>query len=111
MPTDSGHPSRVSVLEAASDLRAALAVPADWPRRGRVMPRQTWVPILRRAGWPVAQVEAELPQHEHGGLRAGQRTGSAPQAVTVVPAAWLRQLAARLGVPWAYACRGTVGGE
>lgn len=82
---------------------ADLPAPADWPRAGRAMPAAKWVTHLRRAGWPVAVVTVSLPKS--GGVGRGTRSD---QPVAVVPEAWLRALAARLGVRWADACRGRV---
>jgi hypothetical protein len=106
--TPGRNPSRAELLAAAAAAAAELAPPPDWPAAGRAMPAARWVPALRAAGWPVATVEVDLPQREHRGPRAGQRTADAPQPVTVVPAAWLRAMARALGVRWADACRGVV---
>lgn len=44
------------VAAAARETAAALPFPADWPRSGRVNPRRSWIPDLRRVGWPVETV-------------------------------------------------------
>lgn len=106
--TPYGMPRGQSVVDAAADILATTPVPDGYPATGRAMPHRRWVSLLRRAGWPVETVEILAPQHEHRGPRAGQRTADAPQPVSVVPLAWLRLLAARLGVPIADACRGIV---
>lgn len=103
--TDYTPPSRATVAAAASDLLADP--PPDDGRRA--MPRPTWVPLLRRAGWPPEATTLMMPQHEHRGPRAGQRTADTPQPVTVAPETWLVDLARRLGVPVGYAIRGRAG--
>lgn len=103
-------PSRVSVAEAAADIIAA-----NPPQAGHAMPYANWVTILRKAGWPVTLIDVDLPQREHksdhgygSNPRIGQQTGSASQPVATVPTSWLQELATRLNVPWAVACRGIV---
>jgi hypothetical protein len=103
-PTDSGRPSNKLVAAVAAAI--AASPPPDDGRRA--VPRATWVPHLRRAGWPVQTVTLYLPQTEHRGPRAGQRTADAPQPVSAVPLAWLADLARRVKVDWAYACRAVV---
>lgn len=95
--TDYTPPSRATVAAAASDLLADP--PPDDGRRA--MPR--------RAGWPLEATTLMMPQHEHRGPRAGQRTADTPQPVTVAPETWLVDLARRLGVPVGYAIRGRAG--
>lgn len=104
--TPAPNPSRADIAAAARAVAADLPAPADWPRAGRAMPAAKWVTHLRRAGWPVAVVVVSLPKS--GGVGRG---AVADQPVTVVPEAWLRALAARLGVRWADACRGRVADE
>ena len=95
--------------EIATHAAAVLDSPpplTEWRQgRDRCVPHARWVSTLRKAGWPVATVEAMLPQHEHSGPRAGQRVAEAAQPITVVPGAMLRELARRLDVAWGDACR------
>ncbi|MDY3555287.1 helix-turn-helix transcriptional regulator [Gemmata sp. JC717] len=101
-------PPHTVIAQHAAEIRAALAVPAGYPGRGRAWPTAYAVPILRKANWPVEQVTALLPQHEHRGPRAGQRTADAPQLVSVVPEAWLRELIRRTGRPVKDLLRGLI---
>lgn len=103
-------PSFADVLRAAAEsIAATVPLPADWPARGAI-PARNYRQAIRQAGWPTETRTIDLPQREHRGVRAGQRTGSAPQPVTVVPVAWLREMARRVGTPWPTACRGVVEG-
>lgn len=99
-------------------LAAALAVaadppplPAGWPTRGRVWPTAKVTDYARRAGWPLTTVVIAVPQHEHRGPRAGQRTGDADQPVTCVPRPWLEAMAAAAGRRWQELCRGRIGDD
>lgn len=84
------------------------SLPEGWPSRGRVMPAGDLPRHIKRAGWPHEYITLDLPQHEHRGARAGQRTGDAPQPVLVVPATWMRRLAEIVGRPLTELVKGKV---
>lgn len=93
----------VDVLLPAA--RAILAAPpADDGRRA--WPHARWVPVLRKAGWPVETRTITLDADGH--TSGVGRVGAVTVTAAVVPLAWLRQLAEATGARWADACRGTV---
>lgn len=101
-------PSYEVVIATARDIAASVPLPDGWPHRGRLWPTAKLTQRLRKAGWPFHAVVIALPQTEHSGPRAGQRTADAEQEASTVPGAWLRELARRLGVPLAELVRGRI---
>lgn len=88
-----------TLADAAKAIAAEPPSIAEWMAgRGRAVPNKKWITQIRRANWLTAQVTVDLP----GSTSDGR---AAHQFVTIVPATWLRALAARLGAEWPEACR------
>lgn len=100
--------TRAHIADHTPAIRDTIPLPAGWPNCGRVWPTAPITQRLRKAGWPCATIRAMLPQHEHRGLRAGQRVADAQQEITVFPATWFRELCRLAGVDYAVCVRGEV---
>lgn len=94
------RPDGLAIVRTALDIAAEYPAPPDgWPA---AWPTREILVQVKRCGWPLRSEVVAIPTRGHVGKLA-------QQPATVVPTAWLRELARRLGVPLRAVCRGTVG--